>query len=175
MIIYKTLLPIFLFVKSELAENVDDPCSEFPSKWNSSESLAKCPSEQPDEGYLECYDLSYKEVWGKPPGLLHFCWSRHDNTDGDLKTLIISATGTAGYNFDNSEVNDVINKPFTARLYVNDTHITCYDNEEWSTAIVDSGEGDEAYVYCYTSLVIDKAVWPPVLFHYDVRHLSSPL
>lgn len=175
MIIYKVFIPFFLFVRSEHAEKVDDPCSEFPSKWNSSQSLSKCPSGQPDEDYLECYDLSYKEVWYTPPGLLHFCWSRFDNTDDDLKTLIISATGTAGYNFDNSEVNDIINKPFTTRFYVNDTHITCHNNEEWSTAILDNGYGDEAYVYCHNSWGIDEAVWPPILFHYDANHLSSPL
>ena len=155
MIIYKVLVLFFLFVRSEHAEKVDDPCSEFPSKWNFSESLAKCPSEQLDEDYLECYDLSYKEFWYRPPDLLHFCWSRFDNTNEDLKTLIISATGTAGHNFDNSEVNDIINRPFTGRFYVNETHITCHDNEEWSETIVDGM--NHQLVYCPTSTVYAAA------------------
>ena len=40
---------------------------------------------------------------------------------------------------DNAEVNDIINRPFTARFYINETHITCHDNEKWSETIDDYG------------------------------------
>ena len=58
MIINKVLLPIFLFVKSELAKKVDGPCSKFDGYWG---PLVKCPSEKVADDYLECYDLDEKE------------------------------------------------------------------------------------------------------------------
>ena len=61
MIICKVLLLIFLFVKSEAAEKVDDPCSKFTDYDNY--TLVKCPSEKPEDDYLQCYDLKFKEVW----------------------------------------------------------------------------------------------------------------
>ena len=73
---------------------------------------------------------------------MYWCWSRHDNNDNDLKNLTISAAA-----HENSEVNDIINRPFTARFYVNETHITCHDNEELSERIVDGRAG----VYCPAS------------------------
>ena len=143
MIIYKVLLSILPFVNSELAEKFYNSCSEFPYFYE-----VKCPSEKPVDDYLECYDLANKEIWEKDSGkrLMYWCWSRNDNKYDDLKNLPISA---AGYDDDNSEVNDIINRPFTARFYVNETHITCHDNEQWSSTI------DAPYyltrVYCPTS------------------------
>ena len=66
MIMYKVLLPFLFFVRSELAENVSDPCSEFSNY--SHKPLAKCLSEKPDEDYLECYDLSDKEIMANSSG-----------------------------------------------------------------------------------------------------------
>ena len=57
---------------------------------------------------------------------MYYCWSRHDNNDDDLKNLTISAAA-----YDDSELNAIINRPFTARFYVNETHVTCHDNEKW--------------------------------------------
>ena len=151
MIIHKALLPILLFVRSELAEKVDDPCSEFQGGWtdNGSYPLVKCPSEKPDEDYLECYDAGQKENWEKGGGYtaLYWCWSRQESflTDADPRNLTISAVGN---DYDgNSRVIDIINRPFTARFYVNDTHITCQENEEWVNTILGGGD----FVYCSTS------------------------
>ena len=58
MILYKVLLTIFLFLKSEVAEEVDDPCSKFYGFYG---PLEKCPSEKPEDEYLECYDFESKE------------------------------------------------------------------------------------------------------------------
>ena len=60
MIIHKVLLPIFLFVRSELAKKVDGPCSKFDDFWGD-DPLVKCPSEKPADDYLECYDLDEKD------------------------------------------------------------------------------------------------------------------
>ena len=62
---------------------------------------------------------------------MYYCWSRQDNSDDELKNLTIFANA-GGHDFDNSEFNDIINRPFKGRFYVNETHITCHDNEEWS-------------------------------------------
>ena len=59
MTLYKVLLTIFLFLKSEVAEEVDDPCSKFHGPLGY--SLKKCPSEKPEDEYLECYDFLTKE------------------------------------------------------------------------------------------------------------------
>ena len=59
MIVPKALFPIFLFVTSALAEEVYDPCSKFLGDLKT--PLVKCPSEKPDDDYLECYDLEEKE------------------------------------------------------------------------------------------------------------------
>jgi hypothetical protein len=143
MIIYKALLPILLFVRSERAEIVNDPCSRFDDDYGN--PLVKCWSEKPEEDYLECYDSFYKEEDETNVGLrlMYWCWSRHDNNEDDLKKFAISANG---YDYDNAEVNGIINRPFTARLYFNETHITCQENEEWSIPIFDA-----LNVYCPTS------------------------
>ena len=142
MIIYKVLLPSLLFVRSERAEKVNDPCSKFDGFDRN--PLVKCWSEKPEEDYLECYDLIHKEDTETNEGLrlMYWCWSRHDNIEDDLKNLAISADG---YGHDNSEVNGIINRPFSARFYSNETHITCQENEEWSTPI------GKPNVYCPTS------------------------
>lgn len=142
MIIYKVLVPVFLFVKSEVAEKVDDPCSKFDYY----DPLVKCPSEKPVDDYLECFDLIDKEELECNLGYrkVYYCWSRHDNNDDDLKNVPISAAGSV---YNNAEVNDIINTPFTASFYINETHVTCHDNEEWSETIVDGF----ARVYCQTS------------------------
>ena len=62
MIIHKVLLPIFLFVRSELAKKVDGPCSKFDDFWGD-DPLVKCPSEKVADDYLECYDLDEKEYF----------------------------------------------------------------------------------------------------------------
>ena len=85
---------------------------------------------------------------------MYWCWSRHDNNDNDLKNLTISAAA-----HENSEVNDIINRPFIARFYVNETHITCHDNEELSEKIAHG----HAYVYCPTSTGI------PVFYNYNLN------
>ena len=153
MIIYKVLLPILLFVRSERAEKVNDPCSKFDGVWGN--PLAKCPSEKLDGDYLECYDPNNKEDQETNGGLrlMYWCWSRHDNNEDVLKNLAISADG---YGYDNSEVNGIINRPFTARFYFNETHITCQENEEWSIPI------GKPNVYCPTS-----AGHYPALFFYN--------
>ena len=94
--------------------------------------------------------------------MTYYCWSRQDNSDDELKNLTIFANA-GGYDFDNSEVNDIINRPFTAKFYVNDTHITCHDNEEWSETIdwetiVSRG----AYHYC----PISTGYYVAGFFHY---------
>ena len=73
--------------------------------------------------------------------MTYSCWSRQDNSDDELKNLTIFANA-GGHDFDNSEVNDIINRPFTGRFYVNETHITCHDNEEWSETI------DSTFIFC---------------------------
>ena len=147
MIIYKLLFPIFLFVRSEFAENVYDPCSEFLNLYGV--PLVQCQSEKSDDDYLECYDLDKKETFEKPHSipLMYWCWSRHDNNETVLKNLTISA----GY-YD-SEFNDVLNRPFTAKFYVKERHIICQDNEEWGSFIDNHGTG----VYCPTSTGIPAA------------------
>ena len=148
MIIYKFIFPILLSVRSELAEQVYDPCSEF---WDViGASLVKCPSEKPDDDYLECYDLWQKENFESIYGtLFYWCWSRHGISDDELKNLYISV----GYNHD-SKFNDMINRPFTANFHVNETHIACYDNQEWVT-IPDETSAD--IIYCPTSSGIPVA------------------
>ena len=59
MILYKVLLTIFLFLKSGVAEEIDDPCSKFDSVYG---PFKKCPSEKPEDDYLECYDYRNKEA-----------------------------------------------------------------------------------------------------------------
>ena len=148
MIIYKLLFPIFLFVRSEFAENVYDPCSEFFGFDNT--SLVKCQSEKSDDNYLECYDLSYREYYEEHQiiSLTYFCWSRHDNNEATLKNLTISAG-----HYDNSELNKILNRPFTAKFYVNESHIICQDNEDWGSIIYDGS----TFVYCPTSTGIPVA------------------
>ena len=96
----------------------------------------------------------------------YYCWSRQDNSDDELKNLTIFANA-GGHDFDNSEVNDIINRPFTGRFYVNETQITCHDNKEWSETI------DYEYIYCPTSTVF---VFVPVfvMWHllYDGYNLN---
>ena len=67
---------------------------------------------------------------------MYYCWSRQDNNDDKLKNITIYAN-TGGHEYDNLELDNIINRPFTARLYINETHITCHDNEEWSSTIYD--------------------------------------
>ena len=123
MIIYKVLFPILIFVTSELAENVYDPCSEFLNYFGT--PLVKCQSEKTDDEYLECYDLEDKQYFEETDTpLTYWCWSRHDNNDDVLKNLTISAVY-----YDNSDFNDVINRPFMAKFYVDGTNIICHDNE----------------------------------------------
>ena len=91
---------------------------------------------------------------------MYWCWSRHDKTNDELENLTISI---GVHTYDNAEVNDIINRPFTARFYVNETHITCQENEEWSgKKITDK----ITYVHCPTSTGI-----PVARFNYDnYRH-----
>ena len=149
MIIYKVIFPIFLFVRSELAEEVPDPCSDF---WGAmGPPLVKCPSDKPDDDYLECYDLWQKGNLENINGRFsYWCWSRLDNNYDDLENLPISA----GYNHD-SEFNEMINRPFTANFYINETHITCTDYEEWW--ITNPGETFHDNVHCPTSTGIPVA------------------
>ena len=99
MIIYKVLFPILIFVTSELAEKVYDPCSEFLNYFGT--PLVKCQSEKPDNEYLECYDLEDKQYFEEmDTPLTYWCWSRHDNNEDVLKNLTISA----GY-YDNLDFN----------------------------------------------------------------------
>ena len=156
MIIYKLLFPIFLFVRSEFAENVYDPCSEFFGFGGT--PLVKCQSEKSDDDYLECYDLGDKEDFEESHiiPLMYWCWSRHDNSDGVLKDLTISA----GY-YDNSELNNILNKQFRAKFYVNESHIICQNNEEWESIIDDNAY---TYVHCSTNTGI-----PAAYFHYTRR------
>ena len=151
MIIYKVLFLIFLFTRSERAEKFYDPCSKF-GVWSS--PLVKCPSEKPYDVYLECYDLRMKELYEgfDPLMYLYWCWSRQDINDGDLKNLTISAVS-----YDNSEINDILNRPFSATFSVNETHIICHDNEDWWTAISDNPYGDS--VYCPISTGIPVATF----------------
>ena len=113
--------------------------------------MVKCQSEKSGDDYLECYDLSWKEnseesyIWP----LLNWCWSRHDNNEAVLKNLTISAG-----HYDNSEFNDLLNRPFTAKFYINESHIICQDNEEWWGIISDDAH---TYVYCPTSTGIPAA------------------
>ena len=156
MIIYKVLFPIFLFVRSEFTENVYDPCSEFLNLDGT--PLVKCQSEKSDDDYLECYDLDNKEYFEEPHSipLMYWCWSRHDNNEAVLKNLTISAG-----HYDNSEFNDVLNRPFTAKFYINESHIVCHDNEEWVSIIDDHAWTN---VYCPTSTGI-----PAAYFYYSRR------
>ena len=149
MIIYKVLLPISLFVTSALAKEVYDQCSEFLDVIGA--PLRKCPSEKSNDGYVECYDLWQKENFENIYGtLLYWCWSRHDNSDDELKSLTISA----GYNYD-SEFNAMINRPFTTNFHINETHITCADYEEWW--ITNPGETFHDNIHCPTSTGIPVA------------------
>ena len=157
MIMYRLLFPIFLFVRSEFAEKVYDPRSEF---LHYGKTPVKCPSEKSDDDYLECYDLFDKEYFEEPHliPLMYWCWSRHDNNDGVLKDLTISA----GY-YDNSEFNNILNRPFTAKFYVNESHIICQSNEEWGS-IIDDDPFVFTYVHCPTSTGI-----PAAYFYYTRR------
>ena len=152
-VIYLLLFPIFLFVRSELAEKVYDPCSEFSGYVL---PLAKCPSEKPEDEYLECYDKSYRESLEKPwqIRMMYWCWSRHDISDNDLKNLPISA----GKNYDNSKFNDIINEPFTANFYINETHIFCIA-DEISEPIDDNCCDYPTDVKCTTSTGISVAIF----------------
>ena len=128
MIISKVLFPIFLFVTSALAEKVYDPCSEFLGY--SGTPMVKCPSEKPDDYYLECYDLAAKEYMeSRSYTWKNWCWSRQDNND-----IFTHLTISAGF-YDNSNFNDIINRPFTASFFVNETHIVCLENEKWWSPI----------------------------------------
>ena len=147
MIIHKVIFLILLCTRSESAENVYDPCSEFVNHW-SDKSLVKCPSEKPEHDYLECYDFFSKDLLENDHNpLLYWCWSRKDNNEDVLKTLTIS-----GYN-DNEEFNDMINSPLTANFHINETHIVCQDNEEWWNTI----SGLSTFLYCPTSTGIPVA------------------
>ena len=149
MIIYKVLLPISLFVTSALAKEVYDPCSEFLGDLKT--PLVKCPSEKPDDYYLECYDLDHKE--GKDEKMLgalkNWCWSRHDNSDDVLKNLTIFFGS-----YDNSNFNDKINRPFTAKFHDNGTHMTCLENEREHRII----HGENHFV-CPTNTGIPLAIF----------------
>ena len=159
MIIYKALLPIFLFVSSESAEKSYDPCSKFESGYGEI-PLVKCPSDKTDYDYLECYDLGYKEeLENLDTRTMYWCWSRQDNSDDDLRHLTISSDIN-----DNSEFNDVINEPFTANFYINETHIICLENEEWWSAIDGSADWMITNVYCPTSTGISVA-----FFYYTMQ------
>ena len=150
MIIHKVIFLILLCTRSESAEKVYDPCSEFVNPW-SLNPVVKCPSEKSEQDYLECYDLSEKNLLEHNHApLLHWCWSRKDNNEDVLKNLTIS-----GYNDDNAEFNDMINKPFTANFHINETHIVCQDNEEWWTTIPDLVHANQ--IYCPTSTGIPVA------------------
>ena len=152
MIIYKVLLSIFLFVISGLAQNVQDPCSEFLDDYGN--PLVKCPSEKPDEEYLECYDLIFKEYLEtiNITSLKNWCWSRYDNSDDVLKDVTISA----GF-YDNSNFNDKLNRPFTAKFYDNGTHIICLEDESLSRP--NPVDGDEHHMICPTSTGIPLAIF----------------
>ena len=154
MIIYKVLFPIFLFVRSEFAEKVYDPCSEFLNYGGT--PLVKCQSEKSGDDYLECYDLSWKETFEGSIPLMYWCWSRRDNNDDVLKDFTISARY-----YDNSELNNILNRPFTAKFHVNESHIICQNNEEWESIINDHAY---TYVHCSTSTGI-----PAAYFHYTRR------
>ena len=151
MIISKVLFPIFLFVTSALTEKAFDPCSEFLGY--SGTPMVKCPSEKPDDYYLECYDLKYKEnleAYYKNKSIKNWCWSRQDNSDDVFKNLTISA----GF-YDNSDFNEKINMPFTAKFYDNGTHIICLEDERLLRPI--PVDGDEHHVMCPTSTNIPLA------------------
>ena len=156
MIVPKALFPIFLFVTSALAEEVYDPCSKFLGDLKT--PLVKCPSEKSDDDYLECYDLFDKEYFEEPHTipLMYWCWSRRDNNDDVLKDFTISARF-----YDNSELNNILNRPFTAKFHVNESHIICQNNEEWESIINDHAY---TYVHCSTSTEI-----PAAYFHYTRR------
>ena len=165
MIIYKVLFPFLIFVTSELAEKVYDPCSEFLNYFGT--PLVRCQSEKQDYEYLECYDLEDKEYFEKmDTPLTYWCWSRHDNNDDELKNLTISANA-GGHDYDNSEVNDIINRPFIGRFYVNETHITCHDNEEWSETI----DRDYIFIYCPISTGYYMAAFSYYGYGYKKLHL----
>ena len=80
---------------------------------------------------------------------MYWCWSRHDNNEAVLKNLTISAG-----HYDNSKFNKILNGPFTAKFYVNESHIICQDNEEWWSTIDDHAC---TYVDCPTSTGIPAA------------------
>ena len=144
MIIHKVLFPIFLFVTSALAEKVHDPCSEFFGPYG--EPLVKCPSEKPDDDYLECYDLIAKVY--VDPKLKSWCWSRQDNSNDVLRNITIFT----GF-YDNSDFNDKINRPFTAKFYDNGTHMICLEDESTLRPILDG----ENHYHCPTSTGIPLA------------------
>ena len=150
MIVPKALFPIFLFVTSALAEEVYDPCSKFLGDLKT--PLVKCPSEKPDDDYLECYDLDYKEnKEAKVLGALkNWCWSRQDNSDDVLKNLTIFS----GSN-DNSDFNDKINRPFTAKFHDNGTYMFCLEDENYYNEILDG----ENHFACPTNTGIPLALF----------------
>ena len=157
MIIYKVLLPVFLFVRSEFAEKVYDQCSEFLNFDGT--PLIKCPSEKSYDDYIECYSLMDKQYFENMDSeLMYWCWSRHDNNEDVLKNLTISA----GY-YDNSEFNNILNRPFTAKFYVNESHIICQNNEEWGSII-----DDDAFVYTYVHCPTSTGI-PAAYFYYTRR------
>ena len=149
MIIYKVLFPILIFVTSELAENVYDPCSEFLNYFGT--PLVKCQSEKTDDEYLECYDLEDKQYFEETDTpLTYWCWSRHDNNDDVLKNLTIFS----GSN-DNSDFNDKINRPFTAKFHDNGTHMFCLEDDHFNNTI----HGVENHFACPTNTSIPLALF----------------
>ena len=154
MIISKVLFPIFLFVTSGLAEKVSDPCSEFLGY--SRTPMVKCPSEKPDDYYLECYDFEYKDILEAnfvSKSIKSWCWSRQDNSDDVFKNLTISA----GF-YDNSDLNEKNNMPFTAKFSDNGTHIICLEDERLVRHI--PVDGDEHHIMCGpTSTNIPMAIF----------------
>ena len=149
MIIYKVLFPILIFVTSELAENVYDPCSEFLNYFGT--PLVKCQSEKPDDEYLECYDLEDKQYFEETDTpLTYWCWSRHDNNDDVLKNLTIFSGS-----YDNSDFNDKINKPFTAKFHDNGTHMFCLEDDHFNHTI----RNGENHFVCPTSTGIPMAIF----------------
>ena len=81
----------------------------------------------------------------------NWCWSRQDNSDDVLKNLTIFSGS-----YDNSDFNDKINRPFTAKFYDNGTHMICFENKRLSTPI--PVDGDERVV-CPTSTGIPLAMF----------------
>ena len=146
--VYRLLFPIFLFVRSEFAEKVYNQCSEFLNA--DGNPLVKCQSEKSYDDYIECYNLKSKQyLKDKDSELMYWCWSQQDNNEDNLKNLTIFAGS-----YDKSEFNDIINGPFTSKLYTNGSHIICQDNEKWGIRI---NPYFGTYVYCPTSTGIPAA------------------